>query len=200
MIVNQDRFNRAIALFDDLNSKDPNREILDGKEQPKELLYAERITEMLKRYVLDPSESLQLAARCQHIQRWKIGRKDFPITKPGYYQWRKSLRSLHASIARNILREVGYEESVIDQVCSLVKKEGQESDSEVQTLEDVVVMVFIENYLEEFICNHQSFDETKIVDIVNKSLRKMTPEGRKTMLTTIKVPSTLLPVIKKALD
>ncbi len=72
MKVDQNRFNRAIALFDKLNSKDPNREVIDGKEQPKELLYAHRVTTMLKSYVRNPSEILQLAARCQHIQRWKI--------------------------------------------------------------------------------------------------------------------------------
>jgi len=50
MIVNQDRFNCAISLFDRLNSKDPNREILDRKERPKELLYAERLSAMKGMY------------------------------------------------------------------------------------------------------------------------------------------------------
>ena len=90
MIVNQERFNRAIALFDELNSKDPNREILGRKERPKELLYAERISTMLKNYVLNPSETLQLAARCQHIQRWKIERGSYPMTKPDLVQRKMS--------------------------------------------------------------------------------------------------------------
>jgi hypothetical protein len=189
MKVDQNRFNRAIALFDKLNSKDPNREVIDGKEQPKELLYAHRVTTMLKSYVPNPSEILQLAARCQHIQRWKIERRSFPMTKPGYYQWRKSLRELHAQTAETILSEVGYEESVIDRVCALVKKEGLKTDVESQALEDVVVLVFIENYLEEFIYRHGYFDETKIMDIVDKSLRKMTTKGRQAALTMIKMSS-----------
>ena len=200
MIANQDRFNCAISLFDGLNSKDPNREILDRKEQPKELLYAERMSEMLKRYVLNPSETLQLAARCQHIQRWKIERVNFPMTKSGYYQWRRILRDFHGKTANTVLREVGYEEDIIDRVCSLIKKEGLQSDSEVQTLEDVVVLVFLENYLEEFIHNHGNFDETKIMDILSKSMRKMTTKGRQSVLTMIKIPPLFLAVIKKILD
>ncbi len=189
MKFDQNRFNRAIALFDELNSKDPNREVIEGKEQPKELLYAQRVTTMLKSYVPNPSEILQLAARCQHIQRWKIERRSFPMTKPGYYQWRKSLRDLHAQTAETVLSEVGYEESVIDRVCALVKKEGLKTDVESQTLEDVVVLVFIENYLEEFIYRHGYFDETKIMDIVDKSLRKMTTKGRQAALAMIKMSS-----------
>jgi len=188
MRVDQNRFNRAIKLFDELNSKDPNREVIDGKEQSKELLYAHRVTTMLKNYVPNPSEILQLAARCQHIQRWKIERRSFPMTKAGYYQWRKSLRDLHAQTAETILREVGYEENVISRVRALVKKEGLKSDAESQTLEDVVVLVFIENYLEDFIYKHGYFDETKIMDIVDKSLRKMTAKGRQAALTMIKMP------------
>jgi hypothetical protein len=197
MITNQDRFNRAIALFDELNSKDPNREILGQEERPKELLYAERLSAMLDNYVLNPSETLQLAARCQHIQRWKIERGNFPMTKLGYYQWRKNLRDFHAKTARTILRKVGYENNVVNRVSSLVKKEGLQSDSEIQTLEDVVVMVFLQNYLEAFIHSHSHFDETKIMDIVRKSLRKMTTKGRQAVLTIIKIPPSILPVIKK---
>ena len=97
--IDQNRLNHAIALFDELNSKDPNHELINGKEEPKELIYAQRVTTMLKSYVSSPSEILQLAARCQHIQRWKIKRKNFPMTKQGYHQWRTNLRELHAKIS-----------------------------------------------------------------------------------------------------
>tara|TARA_Y100001936_G_scaffold164019_1_gene160237 strand:+ start:502 stop:1116 length:615 start_codon:yes stop_codon:yes gene_type:complete len=189
MKFNKNRFNLAIALFDELNSKDPNREVIDGKEQPKELLYAYRVTEMLKKYVSHPSETLQLAARCQHIQRWKIERRNFPMTRIGYHQWRKNLRDLHVRTAANILRKVGYEEGVVGQVCSLVKKEKLKTDIESQTLEDVVVLVFIECYLENFIHKHRDYDEIKIMDIVGKSLRKMTAKGRKVALAMLESKS-----------
>tara|TARA_B100000686_G_scaffold12165_1_gene11850 strand:- start:3557 stop:4171 length:615 start_codon:yes stop_codon:yes gene_type:complete len=189
MKANKNRFNLAITLFDELNSKDPNREVINGEDQPKELIYAHRVTTMLKNYVSNPSETLQLAARCQHIQRWKVERRSFPMTKAGYYQWRKNLRELHVQTAEKILREVGYEESVIDRVCSLVKKEKLKTDVESQTLEDVVVLVFMENYLEDFINKHGNYDETKIMDIVVKSLRKMTAKGRQEALAILKSKS-----------
>jgi hypothetical protein len=187
MKVDQNRCNHALALFDELNRKDPNREFINGKEEPKELIYAQRVTKMLKSYVPNPSEILQLAARCQHIQRWKIERKSFPMTKLGYHQWRTSLRKLHAETAETVLREVGYEKSVIDRVCALVKKEELKTDVESQALEDVVVLVFIENYLKEFINKHGDFDETKIMSIVDKSLCKMTTKGRDAALAMIKL-------------
>ena len=62
MIADQERFNRTITSFDAANREDPNRELLDGRDYAKELLYAERMSAMLNRYVADASEPLQLAA------------------------------------------------------------------------------------------------------------------------------------------
>ena len=58
MKIDQNRFNHAIALFDALNREDPSREFINGKEEPKSLLYAQRVTTMLKSYVSDPSAIL----------------------------------------------------------------------------------------------------------------------------------------------
>jgi hypothetical protein len=94
---------------------------------------------------------------------------------------------LHAKTAETILRRVGYEENIIDHVCALVKKEGLKTNIESQALEDVVVLVFIENYLKEFINKHGDFDETKIMDIIDKSLCKMSAKGRQRALSMIKL-------------
>src|ERR1700687_5071845 len=98
MIVDRQRFERAIARFDAANAEDPNREPADGREWPKELLYAERMSAMLERFAPDASETLRLAARCQHIQRWKIPRAEYPMDRIGYLQWRKRLNKLHAQL------------------------------------------------------------------------------------------------------
>src|SRR5688572_4199541 len=123
MITTQKRFKQAIASFDAANAEDPNRETADGSEHPKELLYAQRMSAMLERYQADASEALQLAARCQHIQRWKIARTDYPMTRVGYHQWRTRLRDFHAEIASALLRDAGYDDDTIARVCSLVRKE-----------------------------------------------------------------------------
>ena len=193
--MNSERFQHAIAAFDAANAEDPNTEIADGLEQPKELLYARRMSEMLTRYVPDASEALRLAARCQHIQRWKIARGDFPMTRPGYHQWRQKLKVFHAGLAAGILRESGYDEATVDHVAALVQKALPLSDPEMQVLEDVVVLVFVEHYLEDFVATHPEYDLPKLHDILRKTLRKTSPQGRQAALNIIRLPQPLLPAI-----
>jgi hypothetical protein len=200
MTIDQVRFQQAIARIDAANAQDPNRETADGREFPKELLYAERMSAMLERFSADASEALQLAVRCQHIQRWKIPRSDYPMTRPGYHQWRTRLRDFHAELAESILRESGYDDETIARVRSLVRKERLQQDEEAQTLEDVAVLVFLESYLEDFVRTHPEYDEAKLIDILRKSLRKMSERGREAALSMIELPSALLPTIQKAVD
>lgn len=200
MIANQARFDQAIASFDALNKQDPNLEISAGREHPKELLYAHRMSAMLSRYASDASEALQLAARCQHIQRWKIARASYPMTKAGYHQWRNELKFFHAKIAQAVLREVGYDEHTIRRVCSLVRKEVPLTDDEAQTLEDIVVLVFLESYLEQFVTTHSDYDEAKFIDILNKTLRKMSIKARTATLTMIDLPSGLEQMVKRLVN
>jgi len=74
------------------------------------------------------------------------------------------------------------------------------SDPEAQALEDVVALVFLENYLEGFVATHADYEEAKFVDILQKTARKMSARGRASALSEIAVPEALLPVITKALD
>ncbi|MCK5815215.1 MAG: DUF4202 family protein, partial [Flavobacteriaceae bacterium] len=78
------QFNKAIQLFDEANSKDPFDELVDGKSFPKELLYAQRMSDQLNRFTSDASESVQLAVRCQHICRWEIPRDSYEMNRTGY--------------------------------------------------------------------------------------------------------------------
>ncbi|MFW5439967.1 MAG: DUF4202 family protein, partial [Methylophilaceae bacterium] len=63
MTNNVERFNNTIAAFDALNAQDPNVQNVNGKDRPKELVYAERPSEMLDRYAPNASEALKLATR-----------------------------------------------------------------------------------------------------------------------------------------
>ncbi|VAW80843.1 hypothetical protein MNBD_GAMMA15-1784, partial [hydrothermal vent metagenome] len=45
-----DAFKKAIELIDAANREDPNQETVEGKTCPKELLYAKRMSDMLRRY------------------------------------------------------------------------------------------------------------------------------------------------------
>ena len=55
-------YQAAIAAFDQANSQDPNKEMADGREYPKELLYAQRMSDMQERYLPDASEAVKLAS------------------------------------------------------------------------------------------------------------------------------------------
>ncbi len=43
------RFDAAVAAFDAVNAEDPNRAVDDGRPQPKELVYARRMSRWLAR-------------------------------------------------------------------------------------------------------------------------------------------------------
>ena len=194
-----ERFARAIARFDAANAEDPHRDTEDGRESPKELLYAERLTAMLARFAPGASEALRLAARCQHIQRWKIPRADYPMTRTGYQHWRMRLRDFHADVASAILRDTGYDDATIARVCSLIRKEALKTDAEAQALEDVVNLVFLENYLDDFVAKHAGYDTAKFADILKKTAKKMSARGREAALTLISPAAALLPLIRSAM-
>lgn len=195
---NPTRFNNTISAFDLLNAQDPNILTINGVDLPKELVYAQRMSEMLDRYAPLASEALKLAARCQHIQRWKNPRSDFPMTKPGYMQWRSQLKNFHADVASQVLKNNNYDEATVSKVCSLLKKENLSSDPDMQTLEDVIVLAFLEYDLEEFVQKHSDYSEEKFITILRKSYLKMSTNGRASAMTMIKLPSHLLPVLQKA--
>src|SRR5215212_2425758 len=138
------RFARAVELIDAAHREDPSYAQSEGETYPAEWLYARRMAEWLARLEPDASEALRLAVRCQHIRRWTIPRASFPMTRPGYLQWRSTLARFHAEQAGEILRGVGYHEATVARVQSLVRKERLASDPEAQTLEDAACLVFLE--------------------------------------------------------
>ena len=196
----KDRFDDAIARFDAANSEDPNEEIVDGRARPKELVYAERMTAMLARFAPDASEVLRLAARCQHIQRWKIPRGDYAMDRIGYLQWRKRLNKFHAQVAGAILSDAGYGEATIARVDALLKKEALKSDPDAQALEDVVALVFLESYLAGFVAAHAQYDPAKFVDILAKTAKKMSPRGRAAALTLVSLPQEVASAVRGAME
>ncbi len=174
-----DKLKKAFRLFDAANEEDPNIEVWQGKEYPKELLYAIRMTNKLNSFAPEASEALQLTARCQHIRRWEIPRESYEMNRAGYLKWRQDLKKFHAEKAGNILKEVGYSQEMIDQVAFLLEKKQLKKNSETQTLEDVICLVFLEFYFEPF--SHK-YPEEKLLDILQKTWRKMSDRGHKAAL------------------
>lgn len=189
------KFEKAIAAIDQKNAEDPHIEIYDGKEYPKELLYSQRMSEKLLEFQPDASDELQIAARAQHICRWKTPRSDYPMDRPGYLRWREDLKKFHADLTADILREVGYDEEFIKRVSFLIRKKLIKKDEESQTMEDVVCLVFLQFYFDDFAAKH---DDEKVVDIVQKTWAKMSPKGHNAALK-LPLSKESLRLIKEAL-
>jgi hypothetical protein len=194
-IPDKARFQAAIRRFDALNAEDPTLELENEVPVPKEVLYARRMTECLNRVAPEASEALQLAARCQHIRRWTVARQDFPMDTQGYNKWRNTLKKLHGQIAGQVLTEGGYAPELVDRVQFLVEKRQLKIDPEVQLLEDVVCLVFLQYYFLDFAAQHP---EEKVLDIVRKTWRKMTPRGQQLALQ-LDLPEQAKTLVGKAL-
>ncbi len=190
------RFRFAIERFDAANALDPKLTIVDGVAQPKELVYARRMTQWLEKLDPNASEPLRLAARSQHLMRWSIPRGDYPKDRPGYLKWRTTLYDFHANKAAEILRDVGYDDATIARVRSLIRKEKLKADPEMQLLEDVICLVFLENYFADFAQDH---DEPKLIRIIQRTWKKMSQRGHAAAME-IALPERERRIIERALS
>ena len=192
----EDQLIEAIARFDAVNAEDPNQETIDGVQRPKELVYAERMSAWLDKLAPDASEVVRLAVRAQHIRRWTVEREGYPMDRAGYRKWRTDLGKFHAEMAGSILREVGYGDETVARVQALLRKERLKADPEVQLLEDVACLVFLDHYFAEFARKH---DAEKLVGIVRKTWRKMSPRGHEAA-RGLRFPPDLGVIVTRALD
>ena len=169
------RFEAALARFDQENSRDPNTEEAGGKRYPRELLYAQWLTDWVVRLCPQASEELRLAARCQHLCRWMVPRDSFPMTRAGYLRWREELKEFHAGKAGEILRAVGYPEPSISRVRALNLKKDFPNDPEARVLEDALCLVFLEH---QFGSLAEKTSDDKMINALQKSWKKMSPYAR----------------------
>ena len=183
MTNDSQRFDAVIKAIDAANADDPRTTTVNGAARPYEIVYAERMTERMAAIYPDASEILRIAARAQHIRRWDIPRGNSPEGRNGYNDWRKACREHHGEVISRIMVEHGYAADEIARVVMLIKKEQLKKDRDSQALENVVDVVFVEHYFDEFIGKYSKYDDDKIVDIVGKTLRKMSPKGHAAALS-----------------
>ena len=149
------RFEAAVRRFDEENARDPNIERVAGVAHPRELIYAQWLTEWVLKLCPEASEPLRLAARCQHLCRWLVPRTSSPMT-------------------------AGYPEELIARVQALNLKKGLPQDPEVQVLEDALCLVFLEHQFSDLAS--KSADD-KMVNVLRKTWAKMTPAAHALVLT-----------------
>ena len=201
MSQTQTSYDKARKLIDSANQQDPNRVSADGKDWPKELLYSERMSDMLERYAPAADDTMKLAIRAQHIERWKSPRNAYPMDRIGYLQWRKDLYKIQANTAAELLLQAGYAESEIERLRNAVAKKNIKGNPDTQLLEDVTDLVFLEHYVEAFVAKHPDYSEEKWIEIIQKTWNKMSAEAHEFALSgAIKLPEPLAPLIIKAVS
>lgn len=172
---------RALAAIDAANDADPNRE--DG--HPASRLYGERMSSELARLFPDAPDTLRIAARGQHIERWALKRADFPEGREGYLKWRRDLARHHADRVAQIMEQAGYGPDDVDVAGQMLRKEGIKRNADVQALEDVICFVFLKWYFQPFA---GKLDPEKLHNIVKKTARKMSEKGRERVLDEFDLP------------
>jgi hypothetical protein len=170
-----DRLSTLLARLDALNSEDPNTEIVEGRPVPRELAYAQRLTDWVLRLRPDASEALRIAARGQHVQRWTIPRERYPRTRQGYLKWRETLKAFHMDTVSRLMREAGYPETEIERVRVIMSKRRLADDPDTQALEDALCLVFLETQFADL--RRKEPPET-MAQILRKTWRKMSPQAR----------------------
>lgn len=183
-----DRLEQVFAGIDAANAADPTLET----SEPAALLYGRRMSAELERVAPDAPELLKIAARGQHIERWTIARSDYAEGRDGYLRWRSDLAEFHGRRVGEIMAASGYGEAEQGRVATMLRKQGLKRDAEVQLLEDVICLVFIRWYLEDFA---ETRDPEHVFRIVAKTARKMSAEGRERARREFDLPPNLAPAM-----
>jgi len=189
-----ERLTLALARLDAIHSEDPDRDPFD---QPNELTYAKAMTRWLARMQPDATEALQVAVRAQHLGRFRTPRSSFPDGRVGYLQWRREQGQMHARLAGETLREVGWDEASVTRVAALISKERLKdaSDVEAQTLEDCACLVFLDIGIDAFLVKE---GEESVISILQKTWKKMSPRAH-TLALAIPFREPSASVVKRAL-
>jgi hypothetical protein len=195
VLTSSSRYDTVIAAIDVANAADANIIEADGRAEPAALVYGRRMSATVARMAPDASEPLRVAARGQHIERWRLARKSYPEGRAGYLRWRKDAKELHARRLGDIMAAAGYGAGDIDRVGALVRKEKLKLDAEAQLLEDVVCVVFLEHYLTPFMAKTEP---AKLPGILAKTWKKMSDFGHAEALK-LSVPPQVLRLLEQGL-
>ena len=161
----------VVAAIDAENEGDPNQ-VAGG---PRARVEGERAMHWVEVLAPDASPELLLAARAHHLRRWSIPRSSYPDGRRGYLRWRRDLKDVHATAVAEVLGAHGFDDASIARVQDLVRKKGLGSDPETQVLEDAICLAFLEVQYDDLAAR---LDDDHMVEVLRKTLKKMSPAGR----------------------
>lgn len=177
-MITQDLYLHVTDALNEIHQGDPNHTNIDGLRKSSEFLYTNRMLQMLAEFEPGADYTLQIAAQCQHLERWKVARDLFPMDRKGYHQWRKAVMDFQISRTTEVLVNSGVENSDIIEVTEILSKQGNKSHTKAQIIQDVACIVFVNWYLEGFAAKHEL---GKVKDIVIKTTRKMSEKGMQSL-------------------
>lgn len=168
------RYAVAVSLIDSANAEDPTFVEVRGERLPLALAHGRLAAEWMARLVPDADEALLLAARAHHLRRFAVPRSNYPEGRAGYLRWRRDQKDRHAREIADLLLAAGYDETTINRVQVLVRRQRLDEVSGTQWVEDVACLVFLETQLVDF-ADHLERDH--LVEVVRKTAAKMSERG-----------------------
>lgn len=186
-----ERLTRVLSEIDAANGADPHLIEVDGEMRPAEQVYGERMSAWLARFAPEANDLVQIAVRAQHLERFRLPRSAYPMDKPGYHRWRNEQKRRHAERVAEIMTANGYDPAEAERVAAIVRKENLKRDPDVQLLEDIACLVFMEFYFAPFAHDHE---DDKIVGIVAKTWLKMSEKAHEAALA-LPLPERLAPLV-----
>jgi hypothetical protein len=175
MSVRSQQLDDVIAAIDVANAEDPNTVVVDGVTRPKEQAHAELMTVWVQRLDPDADEAQLIAARAHHLRRWTCPRDAYPVGRKGYLRWRADAKREHADEVAGILRSHAVDDTTIDRVQRIIRKEGLQTDAAVQTHEDALCLVFLQTQLTS---TAAKMSDERAMEVLCKTLGKMSTRGR----------------------
>ena len=95
-----------------------------------------------------------------------------------------------------ILAAEGYDQATLSRVGDIIRKKSLEVDPEVQALEDALCLVFLETQFRDLAAR---LDAARMIDVLRKTLRKMSDEGKRLALT-IEMSSAERALLERAVE
>jgi len=189
-------FTHVFHALDDLHRNDPQSVEIDGIKEPKELIYARRMSAWLEHTHPAAADTLRLAVRAQHLQRWLVPRAEYPEGRVGYLTWRRDQSRQAGDTVAALMQKAGYGEGDTERTASIIRKQGLGRDDDVQALEDCACLVFLENYFADF---SRTIERDHLIRIVQKTWRKMSP-GAHELALALPMSDTSAALVHEALS
>jgi hypothetical protein len=117
------------------------------------------------------------------------------MDRGGYLRWREDLKRFHAKTVGGLMKEAEYGEADVEVVRQIILKKNLQANADAQTIEDALCLVFLESQFEDL---RRKTPDAKMIDIIQKTWRKMSEKGKKAALT-IPLPDIHKELISRAL-